>query len=637
MSRVILLILVSIVSFSSPASFALAQRARRPAAATPSRTGEPRAREEARRREQVLALVREMISDVGRLDDLSYRARLLALAADVLWNADQQEARAVFRRAWQAATASDRAAQEELTSEANGETVRPVTETRDEILFRIARRDTSLTEEFLQSLIAERSEANNQSGDETQATADHWRTPSPRTARALELAAQMLNEGQDGRASDIIRSLVLSEGVSADLIAFLVRLRERNHVAADDLFHTLITRTRLMSRERPTANHVLLLSSYVFSPQLLTVVGADGALQFRSIARAIVPGAQRVESLPPVAENARALFYQFAIETLQPSNSSLSSAEMRARYSAIERLLPFFEHESPPTAMALRAARDPLAAGINGAHIISELNVNSFASDRVVDPLEPHMRQLANERNALVRDRLRVRIVRTASRHKLWLRARAIAGDIEDGSLKRAVLSFIVAQQIKHLSDAYAEDDASDYESAAQFVSSSNVAPILRAWGLAQASLLAARRNNRMRALELALEAAASARQATTGTHEQVAALVVATSAMQATNRQRSWELLRETVRAVNATEDFAGDEIEFNVGGELSEAFAEEDFFVEAEAFRFDQIFLSATRENLSQAITEARIIEAVRPRSFAKLAIARAVLEPGTLQPSN
>lgn len=594
--------------------------------------------EEQRQREQAIAIVRETIEAASLPDDSVYSARILAVAADVLWSVNQTEARTVFRRAWEAATIADRAEQEAEQSEITS-IVPPVTATREEVLTAIARRDNALTDEFLRILIGETIETQATTearGDQTQNAppVSVWRTPSPLGLQRLALASQLLREGQDGRASEIVRPLVMNEGVSGELIAFLLRLRERNAMAADALFLTLIVRTTRAGIEQTTANDVLLLSSYICSPQLLVVVDANGALQFRSIAHVATPAPSSNTVPPVVAPNARGAFYRLAARVLgQPVPHEATQSETLARYVAIERLLPFFEREATSDGAMLRAQRDVLLSNIDATRrdaLAAGAGTNSFASERSVDPLSGQMNRLAQARDPVERDRLRTAIIRIAARRKLWLRARSTADEIEDAALKGAAKSFIVAQQIAALSDAFAENDANDYERAAQFVErAEGVAPLVRAWGFAQAAGLAMRRNNRARALELATEAAMNARRAATGTPQHVAALVVATRTMWQINRERAWELLRETVRAINATEDFAGDETEFEIGGEVPEAFAEEEFLIAAEAFRFDEIFALSARADFAQSLAEARIIEDARTSAFAKLAIARIALD--------
>src|SRR5215212_6661962 len=84
------------------------------------------------RRSLGVTLLAETADRARLFNDLFYRARVQALAADALWPHDARQARLIFRRAWEAAEASDRAEQEEATREA-GASVK-VTEARDEVL-----------------------------------------------------------------------------------------------------------------------------------------------------------------------------------------------------------------------------------------------------------------------------------------------------------------------------------------------------------------------------------------------------------------------------------------------------------------------------------------------------------------------
>src|ERR1051325_3390941 len=67
----------------------------------------------ARRREAV-NLLRETAERARTFNDLFYRPHIQLLAADALWKHDEQQARVIFRRAWEAAMVYDKAAQEEL-------------------------------------------------------------------------------------------------------------------------------------------------------------------------------------------------------------------------------------------------------------------------------------------------------------------------------------------------------------------------------------------------------------------------------------------------------------------------------------------------------------------------------------------
>src|SRR3954464_11310110 len=89
-------------------------------------------------------------ADKARLcDDLFYRARVQALAADALWPHDERQARNIFRRAWEAATAADKATPEDSLSKELGETD---SFARESLLEKVAARDAKLANEFLKDI-----------------------------------------------------------------------------------------------------------------------------------------------------------------------------------------------------------------------------------------------------------------------------------------------------------------------------------------------------------------------------------------------------------------------------------------------------------------------------------------------------
>src|SRR5437588_9191175 len=59
------------------------------------------------RRANAQSLLISLAADVANFDDQTLRARTLARIADVLWEADPDRARAMFRKAWDAAETVD--------------------------------------------------------------------------------------------------------------------------------------------------------------------------------------------------------------------------------------------------------------------------------------------------------------------------------------------------------------------------------------------------------------------------------------------------------------------------------------------------------------------------------------------------
>src|ERR1043166_4581827 len=69
------------------------------------------------RRDNAQALLISLAADAGRFSDGTLRARTQARIADVLWSADPDRARALFRKAWDSAEIVDQEGQRKLQEE----------------------------------------------------------------------------------------------------------------------------------------------------------------------------------------------------------------------------------------------------------------------------------------------------------------------------------------------------------------------------------------------------------------------------------------------------------------------------------------------------------------------------------------
>ena len=109
------------------------------------------------RRTLAISLVISLADEARSYPDLALRPRVLARSADTLWNADNTTARALFRRAWEAAERGDA---EEVTVKTKDNPPPMVIalrrssgrDLRSEVLSLVARRDQTLGEEFLTKL-----------------------------------------------------------------------------------------------------------------------------------------------------------------------------------------------------------------------------------------------------------------------------------------------------------------------------------------------------------------------------------------------------------------------------------------------------------------------------------------------------
>lgn len=627
-----------------PPVSALAQQKRR-APRTNAATARPSDEKAAARRAQAVNLLIEVADRARTFDDLLYRARVQALAADALWAFDEARARQIFRRAWEAASASDRAEQKSAEEEAgvfsNSDEV-TFTAARDEVLSRAASRDEKMADAFLRELIAESAGADERK--ENQATRrTPWRELSPLGKRRLALAYELLNKGDYPGASRMAGPLI-NEGVTGDLVEFLVRLSfpitpEPNgkgysvNPASTGLYMMLVKKSA--ADPRTDANDVLLLSSILISPNLLMVVDEKGGLQFRSIPPA------PVKTRPTGLDNPMfTSLLDVAVSALvHPSVSRRAANPVQdrvARYIATGRLLPFFEQAGAKYAQFVPVMRSQLAqlagemeAG-RGDSLKAQFELTSLNSRNASDPLAPQLEQLTRAVDKTERDRISLSIVMKAARARLWDRAQRAAYQIEDGSMRRAALSFIVVTQIADISRAYKDDKEDDFESVARFVRRSDAPAFASAWGLAQAARIAARKGTREEVSALLSEAESYAARADKDSRQRVAAYMVITDAAARVQPERAWDFMSELVRAANSTPDYTGDETSLPTSTDTVEGSElQEELRISSEAFRLDTIFATMARIDFEKTLTQAQALTGDIPRAYARIAAARAVLE--------
>ena len=593
----------------------------------------------AQRRAESIALLAETADRAREIEDLFYRARVQSLAGDALWPYDAERARAVFRRAWEAADASDKAEQEADRAEtglAADPDAAQFTESRREVIRRAAARDSVLADALLKEMRDEKEEA----AAGNRRPSGPWRELSAAGARRLALATELLNQGEAEKAYRLAAPLV-EEGVSAALVQFILRLHERQAVSAETLYRTLLERSR--NEMRGQVNAVLLLSSPVISPDVLVVIDERGSVQYRPLPRS---ASEKAVAPLPFSRESRERFYRFAARVLLRPLATGGDAASRQReaaalYFAAGRLLPFFEREAAQYATELRARMSRLGEEVAAARrdaISGQMEVRSFSPEHRGDPLGPETEQLARAHDAATRDAVLLKLVSKAARQRLWERARRAAADIEDGQLKRAAQVFIVVQQIADLSRAFTEDKETNLASFTRFIRNADAPHFAKAWGLAQAALMAARlKKSGPEITELLNEAEheADLTDEGRGTRQRVAAYLAVTTTAAEISPERAWQLLAETVKAVNQTEDYAGDEdtldLQAGVSEEADEGGAEsaERFSIETEVFRLDRIFATMARLDFDKALTSARDLKDEVPRAFATLAVARAGLE--------
>ena len=229
---------------------------------------------ESQRRAFAISIVISLADETRKYDG-ALRPRVLARAADILWNADSDTARTLFRRAWEAAEKGDA---EGLTFKnpdgVPGMAAELVTalrrengyDLRAEVLALAARCDQKLGEEFLKKLTQDKKEQ--KAGSSYQNSNDN----SEDSLRRLNVATRLLDEGDIERALEFAAPAL--NQVTANSIGFMSKLREKRSGVADQRFALLLAQAELDPSS--DANTVSGLSSYAFTPGFYVTFNRDG-------------------------------------------------------------------------------------------------------------------------------------------------------------------------------------------------------------------------------------------------------------------------------------------------------------------------------------------------------------------------
>ena len=329
----------------------------------------------AERRAQAASLITSLADEARGFKDETLRARVQAQAADTLWPTDSERAKALFRRAWDAAEVADRDNQRQREAERRAQTNGPRLATnlnrpvvRGEVLRLAAKRDRALGEEFLGKLEeAKRQEDANLAtaaavggGSSSAAPADArqpqqpqrrdpYATP-PELARRLSLAMDFLNDGDTERAIQFAEPALLKPYEMA--VEFLVMLREKDLEGTDQRYTALLGRA--VADADSDANTALLLSSYVLTPHMYMVVQPGGNISTSQRRRDIRPPTDLPAAVRQAFARATTVIL---LRPLPAADQDSTTAGRDGAYFVISRLLPYIEANAPEHAADLRARR----------------------------------------------------------------------------------------------------------------------------------------------------------------------------------------------------------------------------------------------------------------------------------------
>jgi hypothetical protein len=559
------------------------------------------------------------LADEARLyKDESLSVRIQARAADVLWNADRERARALFVRAWEAAQSVDkeglRRNKEErerfLTKRGGTGFISAPPNLRAEVLRLAYLRDSALAESFLAKM---EEEDNREEQDAGKTSRWDPTEPPAAIAKRLQLARQLIESGETEKAIRIAQPGL--DRVTAQGVIFLVLLRQKNARFADQIFDSLLDR----SSGDPVADatSVSLLSTYVFTPSVFVTSTRNGLTMN-----------PWTEELPPpqLSPELRAKFFsvasQILLRPLDPAALAQTSAGLAGTYFTIKRLLSFFEQNDASMAVALQSRLNTLASGSENLIPVSQrgfvdagFKSNQQKEDDPEDALSRVDGASTKQRNHLYTMAAR------AAAMKNDPKGRELAAKIEDPDLKKNVSTFV---DFMLVSKALQSKDS---EKALRLARTGELSHLQRAWAYSElAALLKSSAPDD--SMNLILEAGREAERTPTSPEYAEAWVVVARRAAEIDPTEK-WYKVSEVIKAVNRVSDYTGEENEISVGFQSQNNIVMVQ--VAAPTISLSALIAKLAEDDIYRAIATAKNVTSESPRALALLAGARVAFEKG------
>ena len=568
------------------------------------------------RRAQAQSLLISLAADAGTYNDQKLRARTQARIADVLWDADPERARTLFRKAWDAAEIVDqegfRKMQEDIKQQqarsGNSAVVGPPN-VRGEVLRLAARRDRALGEEFLGKLNLEKAREATEASD--RAKGDPFSTPEGISQR-LGLARQLL-------ATDVQRALQFADPalttITREGIDFLSYLREKDTTPADQRYAAMLAMAA--GNLQSDANTVSLLSSYLFTPHTFVFFTGNGAntTSSRSSEPIVVPA------------ELRSAFFRSAAGILlrpqAPPGQDQTTSGLQGKYLMIKRLLPLFEQFAPKEMTdALRAQMDALGTAVPD-------DARGRDDDTMREGIRPRLTNEDREKTLLDR----IEHAKTSEeRDALYLQLARLVGD--NGELRaRDYINKIEDSELRQKTRAYVDmtmtlraADKKDTDLVLELVRTGELTHLQKAWALATVAKLLAKTDHE-KSMAVIEDAAAEARRIDGSDPDRARALMAVANALLVSDRGKSWDATYDAVKAANSSEGFTGEDGVLRIGLQTKSMTSLRSS--SAQDFDVLGIFSELARDDYNRTVELARGFEREAPRANAVIAIARSVLE--------
>ena len=619
MSRLCLLSLLLLVTIAATAAAQPAD-ARKPAASEIVKARNENDAEAERvlreRRANAQSLLISLAADAATYTDQRLRARTLARIGDALWENDPERARAMFRKAWDAAEVVDEESRRITLEEIKEQQARRGSSAvanrgsiRNEVLRLAARRDRKLGEELLTKLTTDRKEEAKEAADRNRVLPE---TPEAITQR-LNLARQLLE-------SDVERAIQFADPALMTLtregIDFLSYLREKDAVSADRRYSALLARAA--GDLQADANTISLLSSYLFTPHIFVTFSGGGASNTQT---------SRSSGPPEVSADLRAAFFRVAsdvlLRPLPPPGQDQTSAGPVGKYLMLKRLLPLFEQYAPrETTEAVRAHMQALGSSVPDDYRNRDddtLREGIRPPEKGEDREKSFLDRLERAKTAEERDQLYLQLARLYTDNG-DMRAREYVEKVSDSEIRNHARPFMDAMLVLHAIDK------KDPDRILEMVRIGDLPHIQKAWALTQAAKLVYK-NDLEKAVSMLEQADLEARRIDTSDPARPRAFMAIATIYLLVDRRKAWDQVYDATKAANSAPTFSGEDgvlrLTLLTKGMSSIRTAT------AREFDVAPVFSDLANEDYARTIELARLFEKEAPRASATIAIAKAVLE--------
>lgn len=616
-------------------------------------------RVEAERRSLATSLLLDVAEESSKFRDLILRARVQARAADTLWEADQDRARVLFRKAWDSAGTADKEAMRRFNEEVrasmkergNWSGVSPRL-TREEVLRLVAKRDRNLGEEFLKKLEeSQKADAEKDADDVKEDERSAFENPNdpyeltPAQKQRIRVATSLLE-------SDVERAVQFADPalfrVSMETLSFLCSLRVKNATLADQRYSTMLAG----ASANPTsdANAVSFLSSYIFTPYQFIRYGKEGSISSNNFGQGT--------NTPFDNDELRLAFIRFAQQVLlrpvqQQEQPGLTTGSWGA-FKTIERLLPYLErYAAPEIATAFRAQLGVLRPGQQQQTQAQDEDVffqRNSTQDAGKDFVQLALERADRAKTQEERDNIYFTAALSAV-HRNDPRARDLLDKIEDSEMRNQLRPFIdyifISKAIEELKSQSQKKDEADkskasqpkeqkkveekkklvtVDEALQLIRRGEVTNLQRVWALTEMARLLTK-SDKEKANDLLEEAGAEAGRISNSNPERPQAFVGVASAFLEINRQRGWEFVSEALRAANSCEAYKGEDARMTVRVQTKSMTSVTTNSLEN--FDLPNLFKTLAKDDLNRAISQARSFGYESPRSTAIITISQTILQ--------